>query len=166
MLRKLSLVVLTAILMSFALHNYYVTITEGEYNTTESTFQFTIKFIGHDLEKALANAGADNLMLGTEKESSKANDLISGYISKHFQLISNGKNVTFNFVGKEVGNDDFIYCYLESEKIKKFKSLEIKNTLLIEVFPAQENIVYLTIADKKHSFSYNKEKTNQTINLD
>ncbi len=166
MLRKLSMVVLTTILMSFAPHNYYITITEGEYNSTESTFQLTIKFIGHDLEKALANAGADNLMLGTEKESTKANEMISGYISKHFQLIANGKNLIFNFVGKEVGNDDFIYCYIESEKIKKFKSLEIKNTLLTEVFSAQENIVYLTIADKKHSFSFNKEKTNQTINLD
>lgn len=166
MLRKLSMVVLTTVLLSFTPHNYYVSITEGEYNSTENTFQFTIKFIGHDLEKALANAGADNLMLGTDKEVGKANDYILSYLNKHFQIIINEKPLNLNFVGKEVGNDDFIYCYLESDKIKKVKYLEIKNTLLIEVFSAQENIVYLTMEDKKYTFSFKSEKIQETLNLE
>ena len=166
MIRKTLMVFLTMLLLSFSPHDYFVSITDAEYNATERTFQLTIKFIGHDLEKALAHAGAPDLFLGTPKEHEKANQYILSYINKSFLLKANSKPLVLNMVGKEVGKDDFIYCYLESEKVKKVKTLELENSLLTELFSKQENKIHLNIEGTKKSYSFNKEMTQKTLNLE
>lgn len=151
--------------MGFSYHEFFVTVTEGEYKKTENTFQFTIKFIGHDLEKALEMSGTPKLNLGTKQELTDANEYLLKYINNHFSINCNDKNIPLKMIGKEVGNDDFIYCYLESEKIDKIVTLEIRNSLLLDVFSAQENILHLKINDEKQSFSFNKAKIQHKINL-
>lgn len=144
-------------LLSFAMHKYYVSITEANYNSNNQTFELSIKFIGHDLEKALTEAGVPNLYLGTEKENPKANEYLLKYIEKKIHFVVNEKSLSFNFVGKEIGDDDFIYCYVESQKVKKPKTITIKNTLLIDVFTGQKNTIYLTLGTNKHTFNFDKD---------
>lgn len=164
-MKKLLVFVLITTMLSFSYHEFFVSITEGEYMETENTFQFTIKFIGHDLEKALEMSGTPELNLGTKQELTNANEYLLKYINNHFSINCNDKNVQLKMIGKEVGNDDFIFCYLESEKVENIQNIEIKNTLLTEVFSAQENILNLKINDKLHSISFNKEIIQNKINL-
>ena len=147
------------------MHKYYVTITEAEYNSKNQSFEISIKFIGHDLEDALETARVPNLYLGTEKENDKANEYLQEYIEKKFQLIADDKNLKFNFVGKEINNDDFIYCYLASEKVGLPKKVEIKNSLLVEVFNEQANTVYLKVGDIKKTYTFNKSKVSDTHDI-
>lgn len=161
-----SILAVSFLCVAFAPHEYFVSVTETEYNEQSQTFQMTIKFIGHDLEKALSEAGVPELNLGTEKENKSANKYILDYINKSFQFNVNNKKLVLQMVGKEVGNDDFIYCYIETEKVRKPKNILIENSMLTEVFAAQENIVYLTINTKKSSFSFNKDKRKMTLNVE
>lgn len=166
MIRKFLLIVFLAVGFAFAPHEYFVSVTEAEYNEEAQTFQMTIKFIGHDLEKALTEAGVPELNLGTDNELNLADKYILDYINKNFQINVNDKVLMLKMVGKEVGNDDFIYCYIETDKIRKPKNISFENSMLTEVFSAQENIVYLTINSKKESFSFNKEKQSATLNIE
>lgn len=144
------------------MHKYYVSITEADYNTTNQTFELSIKFIGHDLEKALAEGGVPQLFLGTEKEIDKADDYLLKYIEKRLHIVVDDENLKFKFIGKEVQNDDFIYCYLESDKIESPKKITVKNTLLTEVFKGQKNALYLTVGANKHTFNFDKDKVLET----
>lgn len=162
MVRKVFFSIVAISLLSFALHKYYVSITEAAYNSTNQTFELSIKFIGHDLEKALKESGVPQLNLGTEKELIESDEYLLKYIEKKIHVVVNEKSLAFKFVGKEINNDDFIYCYVESDKIKKPKSITIKNTLLTEVFPGQKNTVYFTIGDNKHTFYFDKDKVIET----
>ncbi len=164
-MRKLTLIILALFSFGFTFHEFFVSVTDGEYHDTESTFQFTVKFIGHDLEKALELAGTPNLYLGEDKELANANEYISTYLNSKFSIKCNDKPLALKLIGKEVGKDDFIYCYIESEKIKKIKNIEITNTLLTDVFSGQENIFYLQINGKKHTHSFNSERTIFNITL-
>lgn len=164
-MRKLIVIILAFLSFGFTYHEFFVSVTEGQYDETEQTLQFTIKFIGHDLEKALEIDGTPNLNLGTDKELPDANEYLLKYISSKFSIKNNETLLSLKLIGKEVGNDDYIYCYIESEKIKKINSFEIYNALLIELFSGQENILHLDILDKKHSISFNREKTTATINF-
>lgn len=164
-MKNIAIFILLVMTMAFSYHEFFVTITEGEYKETEKTFQFTIKFIGHDLEKALETSGTPELNLGAKNELTNANEYLLKYINNHFSIQCNDKNVSLKMIGKEVGNDDFIYFYLESEKVENIQNIEIKNILLTEVFSAQENILHLKIYNEKHSISFNKSKTQQKINL-
>lgn len=140
------------------MHKYYVSITEADYNFDTQTFELSVKFIGHDLEKALNEAGVPELNLGTPKEHKNADDYLLKYINKKLHFVVNEKSLTFSFVGKEVNDDDFIYCYIESEKVENLQKITIKNTLLTEIFKGQKNTVYLTVGKNKHTFNFDKEK--------
>ncbi len=154
--------VLTISLLSFTMHKYYVSITEANYNAEQKVFEISIKFIGHDLEKALSMAGAPELYLGTPREVEKANDYLMQYIAERFNMLVDGEKLNYNFVGKEVNYDDFIYCFIETSKVDAPKKIEIKNTLLIEIFDEQANTVYLSVGDKKLNYTFNKEKVSDT----
>jgi hypothetical protein len=161
-IKKFSFLVLTISLLSFAMHKYYVSIAEAEYNVESKTFEISIKFIGHDLEKVLSNAGAPNLYLGTSKEIENADEYLIKYINQRFHMVVDGESLNFKFIGKEVNNDDFIYCFIQSNKIASPKKVTIKNTLLIEVFDEQANTVYLKVGDQKINYSLNKSKVSET----
>ena len=165
MIKKILFSGLVLGLLSFAMHKYYVSITEAAYNAEKQTFEISIKFIGHDLEKAMTNAGAPNLYLGTEKEIEKANYYLKQYIDKRLHIVVDGESLQYVFVGKEINNDDFLYCYIESNKIDLPKEVLIKNTLLTEIFNEQANTVYLTVGDQKINYSLNKNKVSETHSL-
>jgi len=164
-MRKLIVIILAFLSFGFTFHEFFVSVTDGEYHDTEATFQFTVKFIGHDLEKALELAGTPNLHLGEATELENANDYLSTYFNSKFSIKCNDKPLALKLIGKEVGNDDFIYCYIESEKVKKIKTIDITNTLLTDVFSGQENIFYLQINGKKYTHSFNSERTTFNITL-
>lgn len=165
MLKRIATVFFLVISMSFTYHEFFVSVTEGHYSESEQTLQFTMKFIGHDLEKALEIAGAPNLNLGTKKELPNANEYLLKYISSKFSIKNGDNSVSLNLIGKEVGNDDYIYCYIESEKIKINSTIEVYNALLIEIFSGQENILHFSTSDKKHSITFNREITKASISL-
>ena len=158
----LSKFVILIALISFSWHKYYVSITEAEYSAKSKTFQISLKFIGHDLEHSLEKEGAPELYLGTTKEKKNANAYLSRYINAKFKLIADGQELPFKFIGKEINNDDFIYCYIESKKMEIPKKLEIENSLLTDLFPEQSNIMYLKIGDKKYTFNFNRSKFKAT----
>jgi len=161
MLRKTLFIFLLLLTLSFVPHNYYVTITEIAYNSSNKKMEISLKFIGHDLEYALEKEGFPNMFLGTEKELEKANDFIYQYINQHFEIKTDENMLLYKLIGKEVNNDDFIYCYIETESIDNFSTVEIKNTLLNNYFKEHINIVYLTVGEQRFNFRLNNEKTKE-----
>jgi len=161
MLRKTLIIFLLLLTLSFVPHNYYVTITEIAYNSSNKKMEISLKFIGHDLEYALEKEGFPNMFLGTEKELEKANDFIYQYINQHFEIKTDENMLLYKLIGKEVNNDDFIYCYIETESIDNFSTVEIKNTLLNNYFKEHINIVYLTAGEQRFNFRLNNEKTKE-----
>jgi uncharacterized protein YlxP (DUF503 family) len=165
LIRKILFSVLALSLLSFVMHKYYVSITEADYNMELKTFEISMKFIAHDLEAALESAGVPKLYLGTEKEHKKAADYINQYINQRFHMVVDGVSLNMNFVGKEINNDDFMYCFFESDSLETPKKITIKNTLLTEIFSEQANTVYLRVGDQKVNYQLNKSKVSETHEL-
>ena len=165
MIKKILFSVIAVVLLSFSMHKYYVSITEAEYNNKTKTFEISIKFIGHDLEKALTNAGAPNLYLGTDKEVKNANAYLKRYIDRKFEMIVDGKKLEYKFIGKEINNDDFIYCFVQSNEVEQPQEITIKSTLLTEIFSGQANTIYLKSGNQKVSYYLTKDKVRETHKL-
>ncbi|MFT7603922.1 MAG: hypothetical protein ACI8VT_001490, partial [Saprospiraceae bacterium] len=59
----------------------------------------------------------------------------------------------FEFIGKEQSEDlQAVWCYLEVTNIKFFNSIEVTNSLLMEVFEDQKNIVHIKAPDNKQGY--------------
>ena len=102
------------------------------------------------------------MYLGTENENEKADNYINQYINQRFHMVVDGVSLNYNLIGKEIGNDDFLYCFLESNKVETPKKVTIKNTLLTEMFAGQSNSVYLTVGNQKVNYQLNKSNVSET----
>lgn len=163
-LYKIGLILAVFSLYSFTAHKYYVGLTHVFYNEKIKSVEITIQVFTDDLELTLFNRHQKHLHIGTSKEDSKANDFLIDYLNQKFELKINGNVSSYKFIGKETENDVTI-IYLEIEKIKNIKSIEVTNKLLFETFEEQQHILKLKSKNEHKNIVLFKEKPKALINL-
>jgi len=131
-------------------HAFHLSKCLMEYNSEEKAIQISMHIFLDDLEDALREKGHDKLFLCTPKETPEAEQHMEDYLRAHFKLVVNGKEKTYNFLGKEASEDlQAAWCYIEVEDVEDLTELEVSNDLLIEVFEDQKNVVHLLGPNKK-----------------
>ena len=100
--------------------------------------------------------------MGTDKETVESIDLLKKYLAESFTVKVNGQPKTMNLLSKEM-DGDVLVCYLNVRDISKISSLEIYNSVLIETFPEQQNIVHVAAFGNKKSFLFTESSTKQLL---
>jgi hypothetical protein len=137
-------------LVLFSPHEFHLSLTEINHNSEKKTLQIAVKLFTDDLTAALEQNGKKKLNIGTQNEIPQANELIANYIKQHLLLKVNGKDVSFDYLGKEA-ETDATWSYVEVKNVAKVQILEVQNTLLIETFDDETNMVNLNINGRKKS---------------
>ncbi len=148
-----------------SLHDYYASITDLAFNPDQKRFEIHIELDTEDLEHSLNAIHQTDVHLGESKEIDNIDELIANYLKENLNLQINQKEIELQFEDKEV---DFTltHVYLNTPSIKKkIKNIAIENTLLLEHFPAQQNILHLTYHQQLESHLFNKENTEGYIKL-
>lgn len=146
-------------------HEYYVTITQIDYNEQSQSLEISIKFFTDDLEYSLARSNDDQkLFLGTDKEFEDADKIIHTYVHDRFQLSVDGSKVTPEWLGKEVEVNE-TWIYLEVKNVSDINQLEISNELLTETFETQTNIIHVNIEGQKKSMLLRGIRTKDVLNF-
>ncbi len=160
-----------------ALHEYYVSICQITHNTEEKSLQITLKIFADDLEEALKDVSTNNInkidLEATDStEMAFVDTLIAQYIKKHLAIQVNDLVLSSNdyfFWGKELESDsDLLLCYLEVYGIPEhINTLEVQNTLLIDLFRTQSNIVHIKAngGSSKKSLLLSKSKIVDSVNF-
>ena len=86
------------------------------------------------------------------------------YLNQHFKVQLEGQAVNYNYIGRRY-EADVIYLYLEIENVDSVKEIGIENTVLIEFFETQKNLIKLKINDKFDSLMLTKKKTRGLLNF-
>ena len=134
-------------------HEFHVSKCQIEFNLQEKALQISMHIFIDDLEEALRNNGSGKLFIGTEKETDQADDSFFQYLTTHFQLKVNDKEVKYYFVGKETSEDlQAIWCYLEITNIEAVENIVVENSLLMETFVDQKNIIHIIMPNKKQGY--------------
>jgi hypothetical protein len=150
-------------LTSFGVHKFYMAIYQVNYAPEKKMLQITSRIFIEDLNFSLEKKYQKKFFIGTEKETAESVDLFKKYMSDKFVIKVNGQFKTLNFLSKEVDGDVLI-CYYNCKEISKIKSIEIVNSLLVECFPEQQNIIHISAFGKKNSFLFNDKTTKQVLN--
>lgn len=143
-------VILFCTLVLFSPHEFHLSLTEIDHNAEKKTLQIAVKLFTDDLTVALERSGKKKLNIGAQNEVPEANELIAAYLKQLLLLKVNGKQVAFDYLGKEA-ETDATWCYVEVKNVAKVQTLEVQNTLLIEAFDDQTNMVNLNINGRKKS---------------
>jgi hypothetical protein len=123
-------------------HDFHVSKCLIEYSAPEQALQISLHLFVDDLEEALRQQGHDNLKIGTTKEDTLAETYLRDYLLKTFQVEIDDQPMKFSLLGKEL-SDDFlaVWCYLEITNVADFQKLKLSNSVLIETFSDQTNMV-------------------------
>jgi hypothetical protein len=137
-------------LSSFGIHKFYVSIYQINYASEKKMLQITSRLFVDDVNAVLFKKYGKKTYLGEKNESQEDVNLMKKYILDNFSLKVNGQLKPINYLSKEM-EGNVIICYYNIKDISKIKSLEVKNSALIELNVEQQNIIQSTIYGEKQS---------------
>lgn len=131
-------------LVSFSLlHSFHTSTTKVEMLPGASSIKITSKLVTEDLEKAIKVKASNTGSFNSAAEK---------YLRSKFVVKINGAPKRYNFVRAQT-SPKATRLYLEIPNApKEIKKMEIKNALLLNVFPDQQNFITLSINNKRGSF--------------
>ncbi|MEJ5994875.1 DUF6702 family protein [Pedobacter sp. Du54] len=147
---------------STTLHPLHVSTTEISFNSKEKSLEISCRLYTDDFEHILAKNYKTKTDL-TKADMSKAMDvLIKKYLSTNLKYVVNGKSVTANYIGFEIDHEA-TNVYLEIDNIPSLQSLNLKNSLLYDLFDDQMNILHVEQGNLRKSARINFPSTNLSI---
>ena len=149
---KKSILLLFAVLFlcSFAVHKFYVSVTQVDYVPSKKRVEITSRIFIDDFEKALNKRYNKKLNLTSDRELPEAEDLIKAYLKEKVKISINKKPQEIVFLSRELEGDVLI-LYTKIVISKKINTFEIYNSLLTEIYSDQQNIVHTNINGNKKS---------------
>ena len=152
----------------FPFHDFHVTHTNLHYNDESKSMEITIKVAIEDLEKSIRNRYSEKIegLLDT-KEKKNIEKLIIDYFRNNLILSADKNKQEYQWVGKESSNNlHDIYLYFEIpnyDKNENVESITIKNTLFLDLYSYQTNIVLIELIDRKYNLTFTIDNDIQTI---
>ncbi|WP_299685811.1 DUF6702 family protein [uncultured Dokdonia sp.] len=135
---------------SFTVHKYYLSVTDIEYNQETASLQMITRLFYDDLEDVLRERYDETIIVDATSDQEILDTYIKKYLRKKVKITVNGAPQTLSFLGKEY-EDDYIVCYIEITNVSSIQTVEIENTLLMDAFTEQKNMVHTDILGKKKS---------------
>lgn len=121
-------------------HPFHLSLTEIRWNKDTEKLEISQKIFWDDLEIALSGYHNESIDFLNPANKEKLHKQIQSYLLTQNTIWIDNSVVPINLIGYEV-EEDAAWFYLESEQVKKPTSLKVKNSLLINNFSDQKNVV-------------------------
>jgi hypothetical protein len=145
-----SLLILAVILLSsFTMHKFYVGMFQLKFVPQKKELQITTRIFIDDINLALEKKFQKKTFLGEPNET-KEEVLLQKYLAEKFKVKINNQSKNYIFLSKEIENN-VVICYLKVKDISKINSLEVENSILMEVYAEQQNIIQFDNNGDKNS---------------
>lgn len=136
-----------------ALHDFHLSKTDVNYTTENEALQVTIHTFIDDTEEALRAMEDLEYKFFETKEHMATDSIFSSYLQEHLVIKVDGEEQAFYYLGKEQSEDILgVYTYLEIEGISTFENIEISNSILMDIFDDQKNIINVKVDNKSKAF--------------
>lgn len=149
------------------MHDFHVSVCEIQFDEKSRALEVTHRIFLDDLEETLKNWSGDRKIdVLAPSDSLKFQEMLGKYIMGNFSISTNGKKSGLRYLGSEI-EDDVMYCYIEVTGVKKLKSLGVENTILMEQFDDQVNLVHiLRKGEKTKSLKLDSKRSAGTVSYD
>lgn len=143
-------------LTSASLHKFYVSVNQLDYVPEKKAIEITSRLFIDDMDLALEKRFGKKIYLGTSKEIKESKELLQKYFQEKFAVKVNEQGKEIRFLGKEV-EDNVLICYFTIKNVEKISSIEIKDTILMELYD-QQHIFHTHVLGKKQSLLLTSDK--------
>ncbi len=121
-------------------HPLKMCVCQAQYQKASSQLQFKFRFFRDDLEATLSKQTGKELHL--EQISPENSQVVSAFIFQHFWIKINGQDLPLTFVQSAI--DDVVLVMefkADGLAVKPNTQVDVHNSILLDVFPDQYNIV-------------------------
>ncbi len=164
MKKTLILIFLFVVTSSFANkgHEFYLSVTEIEYNAESKSVQVISRVFIDDFEDVLSKRYQKDISLSYKKDLETHSNLIQRYLDQKLQVTVDGKKIGLKLLGSKFDADQII-LYIESGEVRNFDKVEIENLILTDLLDAQKNIVHVKKGEVIESLLLRKGNSSGTI---
>jgi hypothetical protein len=145
---------------TYSTHPMHLCVTEMNFNQAGKALEISHKIFYDDLEEAIFASTKQKLALHTPQENPKSAEYIQNYLRTKFEVTCNQKKQTINFVGSEYENSA-IWVHYEIVNVGNLQTLEIKNTILLDLFDDQNNFLHFKKGEFRKSWRFNLDNVIQ-----
>lgn len=143
-------------------HEFHTSLAEVEYNTKSRAFEVSLRVFTDDFERGLSTISGKKEVLD---KTNKHNQLIMRYLQEKFFILNKrGKKKAMTFIGKEF-KVEAVWLYIEIPYRESLRKAKFNNSILMEHFDDQVNIVNIIYKGKKESLMFRKSSTRQTVTI-
>lgn len=150
------------------LHPFHVSVCDIYYNPRSTRIELVQRIFLDDLEQALrAYADDPYLDIMHPKDAVAFDSLLEVYYTEKIALKVNDQSQSIKYLGHKRKQTQ-MYSYMETnQKIKKVpQQIHIRNTLLLERFKDQQNLMKIHIGDQKESIMLHQKAPEGSISLE
>ena len=162
------IILFVSVFLIYSFHDFHMTHTTLYYNPSLGNMEITVKVAIEDLERSLQKKSLEKMRIGTKKENQMVDKLIPNYFNQNLNFLINNEATRYEYIGKEINkNLHDIYLYFEIRNLDKVKinSINIENTLFLEISPNQTNIVLVEFNNQNFNLTFTKDQETQRILL-
>jgi len=145
-------------------HKFYVSTTNIEFVPSSKSVQIISKIFIDDIEEALQKRYGKEVSLATKKETDADRELLKSYVMQKFHISINGKEATYQYLGIDY-ETDIVKCYLEITGVSALKSIEVENTILLDAFDDQKNIIHIKTPESRKSMVLDNDNPKGLLNF-
>jgi len=149
-------------LTSMAAHKYYVSVFQMDYAPEKKVIRMTARIFIDDFEATLNKKYNRKFYFGSSQEDKDATTFLKTYLSEKIAVKVNGKAKAITYLGRET-EEDVLVCYYTIPAEGKIKSIWVRNIILTESYPEQQNIIHTNINSNKKSLMLTNDKKEGTL---
>lgn len=130
-------------LMAAHFHPVHISVSNVYFKPKEKVVQVEQRIFLDDFEEALKDYTQNIYLNITDDDPAKTKALFKKYLSERFWIEANGSKIELEYLGHEFDQkQNIVWFYYEAEKVRKFESFSVKNSILLEKFDDQENLIH------------------------
>ncbi len=143
MLSSFSLFFLVPLTAAAMLHPMHVSVTEIEMDEKEKRLEIMMRVFIDDLETTLRQYTKQPELDIINPKGQTLDQMMEPYLRSHFRILLDSKPQVMKYLGHEKENEAFIF-YIEVDKVRKWKTIQVRNDIITEIYDDQSNLVHVT----------------------
>lgn len=159
MIFHINLIYALIFLINSWMHPIHVSITNMEYFPDQEKIDVSFKVFMDDFQLLFVHLYQKNIDFNNDESIALNEVLIDNYLKNHFKLLVNKDSCLINKRDYK-RNEDAIWFYYDVELKHKIESMVIYNSILLDLYFDQKNLLILKVQDFEKGYQFdikNKE---------
>jgi len=146
-------------------HPVHVSVTNIDMEPGNGTMKLSVKVFADDFQDLILHKYSVQLRITEQENPGDKIHSVNNYIEEALKLEINGKEATGLQFQETRLNEEAIWLFYTYEHGEKIKKISIRNTLMLEKFDDQTNLLIVSYNDKQNGYRMDNKTTDLSFNI-